>query len=83
VYNVSTRLFYTSGLGVYYGKQVQTKYFQSPYFMDTHAHMSTCTQDMQKRNTLPGHVPHQDDHLRAQQPSIRHTTEHQTMLHYQ
>jgi len=46
-------------------------------------HMPTCTQDMQKRNTLPGHVPPQDDHLQAQQLSTHHTTEHQTMLHYQ
>lgn len=39
VYNVSTRLFYTSGLGVHYGKQVQTKYFQSTHFRETHAHL--------------------------------------------
>ena len=46
-------------------------------------HMPTCTHGMQRRNTLPGHVPHQDDHLRSQQLSKHHTTQHQTMLHYQ
>lgn len=83
VQNVSTRLFYISGLGVHYGKQVHTKYFQSKHFRNTHAHMPPCMHDMQKRNTIPGHVPHQDDHLPTQQLSIRHTTEHQTMSHYQ
>jgi hypothetical protein len=82
VYNVSTRMFYTSGLGVHYGKQVHTNYFQSTHFRNTHAHMPASTRHT-KRNTIPGHVPHQDDHLWSQQLSIHHTTEHQTTLHYQ